>query len=223
MKKTTLKLTVRAFAAVLLSSSAAHAAISLDFDSAPSGTAANSFGASGVNFQFGVYDYNYDSFGDQIPGTQHWQTDATAGPVLAQNPSIQGWGAAPSGLNALHALDQPVLMLLGPAVTLTQFSTKLDNSTFGALGTQNIEFYSSDDTLLGTLAVDQTIPGFLASYTGNIPGVSKILLPSSAFYDDINLNNFVPVPEASTWSAGALLIVGAVASLRRKRQLSAAL
>ena len=205
-----LLLTATALAAATVTAQAVGT-FSLNFDSLPSGTQANLFAPIGLDIQFGVHVPSLDGFGDPIPGTEHWMIDGTAPAVLAEDPTTLTYGFAPSPGNALNALDQTVLFLFDAPLDVTHFSTVLDNSTYGTPGTQNIEFYDSADTLLYSLPTNQGVAGFNASYDGLIVGVSKVVLPGSAFYDNVNV---VPEPGAAvSLLGGAAMLLG----LRRRR------
>lgn len=198
-------------AALAVSAAAAHAVqpFTLTFDTQPSGSAANLFAPIGLDIRFGVYAPSQDADGIDIPGSEHWQIDA--GTVLAENPATYSYGAAPSPPNALNAKDQAVLLLFDAPLDVTQFHAVLDNSTFGNLGPQAVEFYDAADTLLHSTPIDETAPGYTISETAFIPGVSKIVLPNNAFYDNITV---VPEPSACASLLGS---VGLLFSLRRRR------
>lgn len=201
-----MKLTPILAFAVTAATAHAVAPFALNFDTLPSGTQANLFAPIGLDIQFGVYGPSLDGFGDPIPGTDHWIIDTTAPTVLVEDPSSYVYGSAPSPTNALNAKEQTVLFLFDTPFDVTHFATVLDNSTLGALGPQNIEFYDASDTLLYSLPTNQSIPGFTVSYDGLITGVSKVVLPGSAFYDNVSV---VPEPSAAASLLGGLgLLLG---------------
>lgn len=183
----------------------------LTFDSLPSGSAANLFAPIGLDIRFGVIALDEDLDGIEIPGTGHWVIDPAAPDVLAQNPALFSYGAAPSPGNALNAKDQAVLLLFGVPIDVTQFHAVLDNSPLGNLGSQNVEFYDAADTLLFSTAIDETMPGYVINTETFIPNVSKIVLPNNAFYDNVTV---VPEPGAAVTLLGGL---GLFISLRRRR------
>ncbi len=206
-------------AVTLLGVAVADAApIFLDFDTlggsaATAGTSAQAFAPIGLTITFGVWDYSqYDEWGDPIAGSEAWLVDNSY-TVTVENPSASGWGAAPSGSLALDARDQPVLLNFDTPIDLYSFSATLDNSTYGNLQAQSILFYDAANQLVGSIAIDQSIPGFVAQSTGLIANVSKIVLPSNALYD-----NVTAVPEPQTWTL--LALAGAAvgfAAYRRRR------
>lgn len=209
-----LKSIFRLATAVLLSASAAHAEIYyLNFDAGASGSAANNQAPSGLSFQPGAFLPNVDESGDPIPGTDRWQIDTTAPAVTVIDPNFYGRGNAPSIANALDSVFGPTLMLFSGPIDLSSFSLTLDNDTFGTPGL-NIEFYASgpaSDTLLASLPIDQTTPGFVASL-GAINGVNKIVLPGGAMYDNLSI---AVVPEPATGALLGLGLLGLMIRLRR--------
>ena len=169
------------------------------------GTSANSLSQAGVTFQPGVFRPDTSADGLDLPGTEKWRVDSTAPLVTVDHPGLYGRGFAPSGDNALNALFQPVIVLFPASTDLTGFSAKLDNDTFGD-ARLSVSFYDANDRLLSSLPLDQTVPGYTVS-SGTISGVSKLVLPGGAFYDNVNVG-ISTVPEPSTW---ALLGVGLAA------------
>ena len=205
--------------AALLSAAepALHAANVIDFDSVPSGSEANSAAPAGVSFYNAHLALDQDSSGADIAGSEKWQVDAANPSLDVSDPSYRGYGKAPSGVNALNAVDQPVLMLLAQPINLGYFSVTLDNSTRGNLGDSPIQFYSRNgnvDTLVGSLSADQSISGYSAVTYDPLASVDRILFPSGAYYDNISL---AAVPEPAT--SGVVLGIAAAAGafwLRRK-------
>lgn len=199
-------------AALAVSAATAHAVqpFTLTFDARPSGSAANLFAPIGLDIRFGVFAPRPDGDGIDIPGSEYWQTDT--GTVLAENPATYNYGAAPSPTNALNAKDQAVLLLFDTPFYVTQFYAVLDNSTQGNLGPQTVAFYDAADTLLYSTSIDETVPGFTINTSGTpISGVSKIVLPNNAFYDNITV---VPEPGAFASLTGG---AGLLLALRRRR------
>ncbi len=207
----------------ILSAGAAQAAtFVIDFDALADGAAANTDAVAAINgiaFQPGIYDFDYDGFGDPIPGTEHWQIDPLGPALQATNitANFPGWGAAPSGLNMLNTdpnTVQPTIIVFGgPAVSFDAFSVTLDNSTLGPLIPAAVEFYSSANTLLASVPVDASISGFLAAQ-GPLTGVGYIVLPSVAFYDNVSFTNYA-VPEPSR---AMLLAAGLGLGVMRRRR-----
>lgn len=196
---------------------ALHGANVIDFDGVPSGSEANSATPAGVSFYNAHLSLDQDSSGADIAGSEKWQID-TANPSLdVSDPNYRGYGKAPSGINALNAVDQPVLMLLAQPINLGFFSVTLDNSTRGNPGDSPIQFYSRNgnvDTLVGSLSADQSISGYTAATADPLASVDLILFPSGAYYDNISM---AAVPEPAT--TGVVLAVAAAVGaiwLRRK-------
>ena len=97
----------------------------------------------------------------------------------------------------------------------------MDNSTFGnipttggnpAFGT-NVLFYDAADALLGFIALDQTVSGFNISDDSSVfSNVSKVILPSGAFYDNVSFTATIPEP-----TSAALACLGTLALFKRRR------
>jgi hypothetical protein len=77
---------------------------------------------------------------------------------------------------------------------------------------EQIQFFDSSDVLLGSINVNQSTPGFTASSSATLTGVKKIVLPTAAFYDNVNIT---PVPEPSLTVLGGVAALGL--ALRRRR------
>jgi len=202
-------------AIAVMAANAAHAqSYFLNFDAGLPGSLANAQAPSSLNFHYGELQELTDDYGDPT-GVFNWGIDLTAPAVSVQNPNFYGYGHAPSLSNALDSVFSPTLMLFSAPQDLGSFGLTLDNSTFGNLGLVNIEFYRSvaggADLLLGTVTIDQTIPGQVISY-GALSGVDKIVLPGGALYDDVS---FSVVPEPAT---GAFLGLGILAMILRQRR-----
>ena len=114
------------------------------------------------------------------------------------------------------------MFTFGRALNLSNFGVTLDNSTFGnipqsggnpAFGT-NVLFYDAVDNLIGFIELDETVSGFTVSNApGSFLNVSKMILPSGAFYDRMSFNaEAVPEP-----TVAALAGLGVLAMLKRRR------
>ena len=131
-------------AALLLASLTSSHALLLSFDSAPltSGTG----DPLGSNFTLNyAYLETVDGLGDPLTNPS-WTIDVTAPAVSASNPSLDGWGASTS--DALDVRNQPLLFTFDTPVDIAGFSAVLDNSPFGNLGVEQIQFFDSSDVLL---------------------------------------------------------------------------
>lgn len=195
-----------------------HGATTFDFDGATPATTVGSALPTAVFLQ-NAYWETLDDNGDPlaVPG---FRADTSSPAVLVGDPNIAGYGSAISG-NALDATNGPVMFTFASALNLSSFGVKLDNSSFGnipqtggnpAFGT-NILFYDSADTLLGFIAVDQTVSGFTVADLGTFNNVSKVVLPSGAFYDNVSFTA-AAVPEPAAALLGSL---GMLALLKRRR------
>lgn len=188
------------------------------FDAVSAGTEANAFATSTISFHQAHYVPKLDEFGDPIVGTSHWEVDTVNDlltPVTVESPLTYDRGPAPSGLNALQALWQPILIQLDRPYQLQSFSAMLDHDTFGFL--EKIVFIRAS-SIVSELLIDQTVPGYLAAAAG-IGEISGIVLPSGAFYDNLALS-LVPVPEPSTYgllAASACVGLVALRRIRRKK------
>lgn len=193
------------------------AATTIDFDSVAAGSTANSAAPAGISFVEAEFSTETDEFGDEIPGSEKWRVAADGTDVLARNPdTFDGgfYGPAPSGPNALDARWAPVLVQFADGIDLAGFSVTLDNSGFGNLVPADLLFLDATGLILATLVADQTVPGYVASWSGALYGVSGILLPSGAYYDNISYSA-VPIPPAAVLMFSALSALGF--SARRKR------
>jgi hypothetical protein len=195
----------------------AQAATVLDFafstNAVPSVTGPALTGTLSVDY---TYLETVDGNGDPLP-TPSFRPDGTAGPIVVGDPSARSYGSAISG-NALDAVDQAVLLSFTQAQNVSAFSIVLDNSTFGTPFGTAVEFYSSADLLIGSIAVDQTISGFTVNDTSLFANVSKIVLPAGAFYDNLSLT-VTAAPEPGRVMLLGLGAVGAI--LRRRRPVKA--
>lgn len=193
----------------------AHGATSFGFDASDLTTTSGTALPGTVTIE-NAYWETEDEFGDPL-ATPGFRAD-TSMTVAAADPSVFGYGPAISG-NALNGVDGPVMFTFSSALTISNFGVTLDNSTFGNIPTSggnpafgtNILFYDASDTLVGFIALDQTVSGFTVADTSTFNDVSKIVLPSGAFYDNLT---FTAVPEPA---AAALGLLGCVALLRRRR------
>jgi MYXO-CTERM domain-containing protein len=158
-----------------------------------------------------------DEFGEAlpVPGFRGY-----ADAVVVGDPSAAGYGAAISG-NALDGTNGPVMFTFSSALNLSSFGVTLDHSTFGNIPSSggnpafatNILFYDAADALIGYIAVDQTVAGFAVSDASTYQNISKVILPSGAFYDNVSFSaQAVPEP-----TAAALAGLGMLALLRRRR------
>ena len=196
---------------------------SFNFDSQASGSLASLFNTSQVTFHNAKFAPSLDGFGDPITGTDHWQIDAASDtdfPLLVQNPSIFGRGSAPSGINALNGLDQEILVQFDQAYDLSSFSVTLDNDTFG-LSSAQINFINGSGILL-SVGANQNIAGLVVSQ-GAVAGVTGVVLPALALYDNLSVVGTVAaVPEPSTWAAIAGVAALGLAIARRRQRATVA-
>jgi hypothetical protein len=184
------------------------------FDHVASGSAANSALSGGVTVEPAFYAPSLDGDGNDIPGTEAWRTDTFAPAVTVDNPMTFDRGEAPSPSNALNALFQPVMLLFPTPEFVGLFRVTLDGDEFGSI--VPIEFYDSFETLIWSTTVDQSVSYLMVNETPGVAGVSKIVLPGGAFYDNIQIE---AVPEADTQMlmlAGSLLLMGGLWMHRRK-------
>ena len=164
-----------------------------------------------------AYWETLDANGDPlaVPGFR-----ADIGSTVALDPSLAGYGPAISG-KALDGTNNPLMFTFASAMNLSSFGVFLDNSSFGnipqtggdpAFGT-NILFYDAADSLIGFIALDQTVSGFTVADSGTYNNVSKVILPSGAFYDNLSFaGQAVPEP-----ASAALACLGALALFKRRR------
>jgi hypothetical protein len=194
-----------------------HGVTTFDFDGATPATTIGSPLPTAVTLQ-NAYWETLDGNGDPLAVPGFRATDPPD--VAVGDPNTFGYGPAISG-NALDATNGPVMFTFASALNLSNFGVTLDNSTFGnipitggdpAFGT-NILFYDAADTLIGYIGVDQTVSGFTVADGSTYNNVSKVILPSGAFYDNVQFTGAIPEPSSAV--LGALGALGLV--LRRRR------
>lgn len=198
--------------------SVSHGATVFEFEDTNAATTSGTPLPTQVTVQ-NAYWETEDEFGDPlaVPG---FRPDVSS-TVLLGDPSVAGYGPAIAG-NAFNGTNGPVMFTFGSALNLRNFGVTLDNSTLGnipqsvgnpALGT-NVLFYDVVDNLIGFIALDQTVSGFTVSNTpGSFLNVSKVILPSGAFYDRLSFNaEAVPEP-----TVVGLACLGGLALLKRRR------
>jgi len=175
-------------------------ASTINFDSLTAGTNADSDPvaiAFGITFNNAAWLPDLDGFGIEIPVSEHWQIDSSfPGPVTVENTSLQGYGTAPSGQNALDARWSPILMHFAAAMDIGSFAVTLPDSSFGNLFLSDILFLDAAGNTLYDLAYFQGHPLATVSLpTTKITGVQDILLASGTFYDNLSVMA-VPEPDA---------------------------
>ncbi len=188
-----------AAAGLLALPSLAHAAgtVKINFNEVQDGTVINTtYSSLGVTFS-GETTYNQDLQATTDSGAFTTNTlDATRGAVdIFLDPTAFAYGLNSFGVTSLA---DP----FGQGSISTAFS-----------------FYDSKGGLIYSLdQFDQTQTQLVA--VGNLMGVSKIVLPADAYYDDFSFQAAAaPVPEAGTAiSFGALLTLGGMAVLRRRHR-----
>lgn len=213
----------RLLAAGLLAVAAAtgaRAAITADFnfDGFAAGSSASAFDTANFSFHNAVFAPLQDGDGIDIPGSERWTVDFAAdgvSPVTVDNPADYGYGAAPSGSNALNAYFGPVFIKFDQAYNLSSFAATLDNSTMGDLGTSHVYFVSAS-SIVGALDFDATVPGAALSKAG-VAGVTGIVLQGGGFYDNVSLN-VTAIPEPSTYAVLAGVAGLGLALFRRFRR-----
>jgi hypothetical protein len=213
-----MKLLLTALASSVLAIPLLHGTTIFDFDGITPVTTTGNTLPTGVTLQNAYYE-TLDSNGDllAIPG---FQNDVSSTVVLVSDPALSGYGIATTG-KALDATNNPMLFTFSSALNISNFCVSLDNSSLGNIRqaggdpafNTNILFYDAVDTLIGYIGVDQMIAGFSVADTNTYNNVSKILLPSGAFYDNLGFTAQV-VPEPS---ALGLVALSALALFKRRR------
>jgi len=201
--------------AALLGAASISQAQSIFLDFEGPGDYSNDFAPVGLTIGYGEVVLSTDEFGDEIPGSEHWEL-LTGDFVPVNDPSAADYGAAPSGLKALDARSGAVLFVFEDPWDISGLSFTLDNSTYGLAFSAQIEFFDANHNLLFTQSYDQTVPGLQVNVSdASLVGVKTIVLAGNAYYDDIAIQ---AVPEPSTW---ALMLGGAAFMLYRLRRRTA--
>lgn len=197
----------------------AAGAYTITFDGLANGAVANGDAvalANGVSFSSGtladIYDADWNVVG------QHWITDATAGALVAANPTLIGWGTTPSAANGLDARFDQVLMQFAAPLQLSSFSFATDNSSFGFPGYTHLEFLDANGQTIATSAdfIQAATTSFTADFSASPLTVSGVLLPAGKFYDDVSVTA-VPEPGTTALMVSGLLLLGAVTRRQWKR------
>lgn len=213
------------FAAAICSSSfaASAATYTINFDGIASGSNANTdlvALANGVSFASGqlvdTVDANYDVIGT------HWAAYSLADPtnpvdpaIFAQSSANLGWGAAPSGANALDARYDQVMVQFANPTQLSSFSFDLDHSSYGNLQAANVLFLDSNGNTVFTSAdfYQATTTHFSQNFASALT-VSAVLLPSSKLYDNVSVAA-VPEPASYAMLLSGMGLMGFIAYRRK--------
>lgn len=207
---------LRLLTLLALAAGTGHAATVFNFNTGTATTTTGDAFPTSVSIAY-AYLETQDEFGDPLT-TPVWTPDTSApSPVTLGNPSTAGYGPAIDGL-ALDAVLSPVMFSFGSAVNLNSFGVTLDNSSLGTPFGTEVGFYDAGDVLLYSLLVDQTVSGFSVNQSLSLSGVSKVVLPSGAFYDNLSFGaTAVPEPSRATF----LGLTAACMVFRRRRSTSA--
>jgi hypothetical protein len=162
---------------------------------------------SSIQIGFGVQEDILDGFGSDTGGDRWVFELAPIDPITA-DPTSQGYSPGGSFLNAFN---QTALISFGTDFNITSFSIVMDGSTFGV--TSSVEFYNSNDDLITSLDAFGLVANYMVTGS-NISGVSKIVLPAGAFFDNMTLSGSA-VPEPSAVMLLGLASLGFVARRRR--------
>lgn len=221
-KKTTLLRALFAAAICTSSFAASAASYTINFDAIASGSNANTdqvAQANGVSFASGqlvdTLDANYDVIGT------HWAAysmamDYVDPSIFAQNSSNQGWGAAPSGTNALDARFDQVMVQFANPTQLSSFSFDLDHSGYGNLQAVNVLFLDANGNTVFTSAdFDQTTTTHFNQSFASAMTVSAVLMTSGKLYDNISVTA-VPEPESYAMLLAGMFLTGLVTYRRKK-------
>jgi len=219
MKSTRILACLAALFAVAGSASAVT--FTTNFDSATDGALVSTFNTSDLSFHNGVLRPIQDGDGVDIPGSEQWQIDAASDitfPVVVSNPFNLGYGNAASGSLALNVIDQSVLIRFAYDVDIQSFSVTLDNSTLGNVIPTSIDFVNGANVALSQV-IDQTTAGLVVNI-GAVSGVRSIVLPTTAFYDNLSISYTTSsaIPEPSSYAALAGLAGLGLALVRRRRK-----
>ena len=213
-----MKLILSKLAVTVLMVPFVHGVTLLNFDGATSMTTTGTPLPAVLTLE-NAYWETLDDKGDLlvVPG---FRADITSPTVVVGDPNLSFYGPSISG-NALSAVDGPVMFSFASALNLSSFGVTLDNSSLGNILNRggnpafstNILFYDAADTLIGYIELDQTVSGLVVSDRRTFENVSKVVLPSGAFYDNISfMAQAVPEP-----TSAALVCLSFLTLFRRRR------
>ena len=197
----------------------------INFDLLSSGANANLDQVAidnGVSFASGhladILDAN-----DNVIG-QHWVAysmvnDNTDPSIFAQNSANLGWGAAPSGTNALDARFDQVLVQFANPTQLSSFSFNLDKTSYGNPQATNVLFLDQNGNIIFTSNdyFQASTTTFNQSFASSLT-VSAVLLTSGKLYDNLTV---AAVPEAESYAMflTGLGILGFMSRRRKNEQV----
>lgn len=221
LKKSNLPSALLAIVISTSSFAASAAQYTINFDLLSSGANANLDQVAidnGVSFASGhlvdTVDANFNVTG------QHWAAysniiDNVDPSIFVQNSSTLGWGAAPSGVNALDARFDQVLIQFANPTQLNSFSFNMDSTSYGNPQASNVLFLDKDGNTIFTSQdyFQSSTTTFNHSFASSLT-VSAVLLTSGKLYDNITI---AAVPEADSY-AMFLTGLGLLGFMLRRRQ-----
>ena len=225
LKKSNLLSTLLAIVVSTSSIAASASQFTINFDLLSSGANANLDQVAidnGVSFASGHLVDTVDT--DFNVTGQHWAAYSVADDnvdpsIFAQNSANLGWGAAPSGVNALDARFDQVLVQFANPTQLSSFSFNLDSSSYGNPQASNVLFLDKDGNIIFTSNdyFQSTTTSFNQSFASSLT-VSAVVLTSGKLYDNLTVAA-VPEPETYAMLLAGLGLLGFVSRRRNNEQV----